>query len=139
RDWLAERGIEPVVWAEPPLDDDQNPHLVDQTVPWPVSLTSFDGRQALAAAVRSHLEAEEAPPLEVHPRLADLRTDLDLLLEEARARAEHEIAVDLPASLSATDVLALAQDEESFVASLARPMPRRPSAAARFGTRFHAW
>jgi DNA helicase-2/ATP-dependent DNA helicase PcrA len=41
--------------------------------------------------------------------------------------------------MSATDVLALAQDEESFVASLARPLPRQPSAAARFGTRFHAW
>ncbi|GAA3545161.1 hypothetical protein AFL01nite_15840 [Aeromicrobium flavum] len=139
RDWLAERGTAPVVWAEAPLDDDQNPHLVDQTVPWPVTLTSFDRRRALAEAVRAHLATEEAPPLEVDARLADLRTDLDLLLEEARARAEHEIAVELPSSLSATDVLALAQDEESFVASLARPMPRRPSAAARFGTRFHAW
>ncbi|MBC9226433.1 AAA family ATPase [Aeromicrobium sp. 636] len=139
RDWLAHGGVAPITWAEPPADDDQNPHLVDQTVPWPVALTSFDRRRALADAVRQHLSGEEALPVEADPRLTELRTDLDLLLEEARARAEHRVVVDLPASLSATDVLALAQDEEAFVASLARPMPRRPSAAARFGTRFHAW
>ncbi|SKB08824.1 ATP-dependent DNA helicase [Aeromicrobium choanae] len=139
RDWLAERGIEPVVWAEAPVDDDQNPHLVDQTVPWPVALTSFDRRRELAEAVRRHLNEPEAPPVEGDERLAELRIDLDLLLEEARARAERRIEVTLPASLSATEVLALDADEEAFVRSLARPMPRRPSAAARFGTRFHAW
>ena len=32
-----------------------------------------------------------------------------------------------------------ATDPEGFAESLARPMPRQPSPAARFGTRFHAW
>ena len=33
----------------------------------------------------------------------------------------------------------LRDDPEAFARELARPMPRRPSPAARFGTRFHAW
>src|SRR5690606_21814694 len=44
-----------------------------------------------------------------------------------------------PTTLSATAVTDLARDESTFVRSLARPVPRRPSRAARFGTRFHAW
>ena len=32
-----------------------------------------------------------------------------------------------------------ATDPEAFARDLARPMPRQPSPAARFGTRFHAW
>ncbi|WP_313409321.1 ATP-dependent DNA helicase [Aeromicrobium sp.] len=138
RDWLAQRDVTPVVWAEPPADDEQNPHLVEQTVPWPVALMPFDRRAALAQQVRRHLESEEAPPVRTE-HLAELRTDLDLLLEEARARHERRIEVSLPTSLSATEVLSLAEDEEAFVSRLARPMPRRPSPAARFGTRFHAW
>lgn len=140
REWLATRGIEPVVWADEPVADEQNPHMVDQSLPWPVELSSFARREALADAVRRHLASEvphEAAPGD--PRLEDLRTDLELLLEEARARYEREVEVALPASLSATAAMALAEDEERFVASLARPMPRQPSAAARFGTRFHAW
>jgi DNA helicase-2/ATP-dependent DNA helicase PcrA len=41
--------------------------------------------------------------------------------------------------LSTTAVLDLVDDEQTFARSLARPMPRRPSTAARFGTKFHAW
>lgn len=138
RDWLAERGVAPLVWAEPPVGDEQNPHLVDQSVPWPVALTPFDRRATLADEVLRHLDGEPVAADDDGP-LAELRADLELLLEEARARHERRIEVPLPASLSATDVLALAQDEEAFASRLARPMPRQPSPAARFGTRFHAW
>jgi DNA helicase II / ATP-dependent DNA helicase PcrA len=47
--------------------------------------------------------------------------------------------VVLPSSLSATALMRLSSDPEGLARDLARPMPRRPSAAARFGTRFHAW
>jgi len=47
--------------------------------------------------------------------------------------------VPLPSSLSATAVARLRDDPEQFARELARPMPRKPSPAARFGTRFHAW
>jgi DNA helicase-2/ATP-dependent DNA helicase PcrA len=45
----------------------------------------------------------------------------------------------LPRTLTASQVVALAASAESFAADLARPMPRRPSSAARRGTAFHAW
>ena len=35
--------------------------------------------------------------------------------------------------------LLLEHDPDAFLESIVRPMPRRPSPAARFGTRFHAW
>ena len=47
--------------------------------------------------------------------------------------------VPLPSSLSATAVSRLRTDPDAFARELARPMPRQPSPAARFGTRFHAW
>jgi DNA helicase-2/ATP-dependent DNA helicase PcrA len=47
--------------------------------------------------------------------------------------------VTLPAALSATQVMRLAKDPDGLAAELARPMPRKPNRAARFGTRFHAW
>ncbi|OEV24048.1 ATP-dependent DNA helicase, partial [Streptomyces nanshensis] len=46
----------------------------------------------------------------------------------------------LPRTLSASQLLRLAADPEGFARDLARPMPRPPQpAAARRGTRFHAW
>jgi DNA helicase-2/ATP-dependent DNA helicase PcrA len=35
--------------------------------------------------------------------------------------------------------MALVEDPQEFARSLVRPIPRQPSAAARLGTRFHAW
>jgi DNA helicase-2/ATP-dependent DNA helicase PcrA len=45
----------------------------------------------------------------------------------------------LPRTLSASQVVALAEDADDFARSLARPMPRKPSTAARRGTAFHSW
>ena len=45
----------------------------------------------------------------------------------------------MPSSLSATALARLRDEPERFAADLARPMPRKPSPSARFGTRFHAW
>ena len=47
--------------------------------------------------------------------------------------------ISLPSSLSASDLVRLAEDPEAFTKRLARPMPARPAPAARRGTRFHAW
>jgi DNA helicase-2/ATP-dependent DNA helicase PcrA len=65
--------------------------------------------------------------------------DIEQLLAEARASRAGEQPVQLPASLSATAMLRLRADPEAYAAELARPMPRPPSRAARFGTRFHLW
>jgi len=47
--------------------------------------------------------------------------------------------VPLPGTLSASDLLRLAGDPETFTRRLARPVPSAPAPAARRGTRFHAW
>jgi DNA helicase-2/ATP-dependent DNA helicase PcrA len=61
------------------------------------------------------------------------------LLAEARRDRSDAVEVVLPSSLSATAVARLRDDPDGFARELARPMPRPPSPAARFGTRFHAW
>ena len=53
--------------------------------------------------------------------------------------APTSIDLPLPSSLSATSMARLRDDPETFARELARPMPRPPAPAARFGTAFHAW
>lgn len=74
---------------------------------------------------------EEAALVDEWDRTAAHLTDL---LNRRRVRE-----VVLPEGLSATAVMALRADPDKFAASLLRRMPRRPSGAARTGTRFHAW
>jgi len=74
-----------------------------------------------------------------HEVVAQWDRELARLVEEARTSAVDEISVPLPATLSATSLLRLSHDPDGLAQQIARPMPRRPSAAARFGTRFHAW
>jgi DNA helicase-2/ATP-dependent DNA helicase PcrA len=62
-----------------------------------------------------------------------------LLLEEERARRRPVRDVELPSTLSASQLLRLHADPDGFARDLARPLPRKPVAAARRGTRFHAW
>jgi DNA helicase II / ATP-dependent DNA helicase PcrA len=72
-------------------------------------------------------------------RVAEWDTEIERLLVEARAERGSEVVVQLPSSLSATALGRLRDDPEAFARDLARPMPRPPAPAARFGTRFHAW
>ncbi|MFB8101799.1 UvrD-helicase domain-containing protein [Streptomyces sp. NPDC056007] len=89
------------------------------------------------------LTPEEDPADRLTPEesraLASWDRDLDALAGELRrARATvHDVLV--PAALSATQLLRLAEDPDAFAKELARPMPRPPQPAARRGTRFHAW
>jgi DNA helicase-2/ATP-dependent DNA helicase PcrA len=65
--------------------------------------------------------------------------DIELLLGEARRMRERGRAVPLPTTLSASQLMRVADDPEAFARELVRPLPRRPDPAARQGTRFHAW
>ncbi|MFC9858678.1 MULTISPECIES: ATP-dependent helicase [unclassified Streptomyces] len=71
--------------------------------------------------------------------LASWDRDLDALAGELRRSRATVRDVLVPASLSATQLLRLAEDPDAFARELARPMPRPPQPAARRGTRFHAW
>ena len=147
-DWLVERGDAPGLWAAPPDEHATNPFL-DQldSAPWPALLTNVDSRRKAAVLVREALAGSAETPEPNHSpeearelaRLSALGEDIDLLLEEAAAAASTTRSVRLPASLSATTALRLADDESALLREIARPMPRQPSTAARFGTRFHGW
>jgi DNA helicase-2/ATP-dependent DNA helicase PcrA len=71
--------------------------------------------------------------------VAEWDDDLAQLLTEARAERATSVELPLPDSLSATSLARLRDDPEAFARELARPMPRPPAPAARFGTAFHAW
>ncbi|MFF5335288.1 UvrD-helicase domain-containing protein [Streptomyces sp. NPDC013181] len=83
------------------------------------------------------------PPADLTPEeartLASWDRDLDALTGELRRARATVRDVLVPASLSATQLLRLADDPDAFARELARPMPRPPQPAARRGTRFHAW
>ncbi|MEO6606573.1 MAG: UvrD-helicase domain-containing protein [Aeromicrobium sp.] len=144
RNWLMENGDNATRWAEAPAPGATNPHLdTVQRADWPAAPPQLTRRRALAAGVREMLEGSDRPALDVPliaaDRLDQLSADVDLLLAEADAVAAQERIVTLPSSVSTTSMLGLAEDEAKFARDLARPMPRQPSPAARFGTRFHAW
>ncbi|MDT0342558.1 ATP-dependent DNA helicase [Streptomyces litchfieldiae] len=82
-------------------------------------------------------EAELTP--EEQRTVASWDRDLAALAGELRRSRAAVRDVELPASLSASQVQRLAADPEGFARELARPMPRPPQPAARRGTRFHAW
>ncbi|MER5740642.1 MULTISPECIES: ATP-dependent DNA helicase [unclassified Streptomyces] len=92
----------------------------------------------------------EAPGTVPRPREApltpeELRTiaswdrDLAALTAELHRTRATTRDVLLPAYLSASQVIRLAEDPDGFAQELARPMPKPPQPAARRGTRFHAW
>src|SRR5262245_8025000 len=90
-----------------------------------------------ASAVGADGTAELDP--DDQERVAGWDRDLEVLLAELRESRSAERTVALPLSLSATQLMRLAADEDEFARELARPMPRPPVIAARRGVRFHAW
>lgn len=143
-------GEEPV-WLDKPAKGEPNPYDEESLArPWPVPGLGRETELRLAAAerVRAAMTAPGGQPDEAPEEWLDLAeasvvaqwdADIDRLLAEARAERADVVDVALPTSLSATALARLRADREGFAAELARPMPRPPSRAARFGTRFHAW
>ncbi|MEV5602171.1 ATP-dependent DNA helicase [Streptomyces sp. NPDC052299] len=145
------------VWADAPAETDENPALAEASADhaWPLPLdgTALARRRAAADTVMELLARPETPdgdagvPDVPAPRLTPEETrtlaswdrDLDALAGELRRARATVRDVLVPASLSATQLLRLADDPDAFARELARPMPRPPQPAARRGTRFHAW
>ncbi len=137
-------------WAEQPSEE-RNPGLAERPSfvwPAPYDPEPFARRTAAATAVRAFRELlvdgaalPEDAGLTPAERAMFERLDQEakLLLDEERAARGALRDVFLPVSLSASQLMRLAADEDAFVHELARPMPRPPAPAARRGTRFHAW
>ncbi len=155
RQKLAEWGEPFEPWLDKPEKGTPNPlRAAVDSRPWPVEAhTAEVSRRAEAAAlVREAIaelaadgtsSAEETPDADLTSaelaQAAEWDDELERLLEEARVGRSDEVDVPLPSSLSATSLARLRDDPGALAADLARPMPRKPSPAARFGTRFHAW
>lgn len=138
KEQLDRDGTPTTEWAPAPPDGSTNPHLLDRDLAWPPTVDVPAERRQLAELVKA-APAEHSPEQEFPGELAELRQEVAALIAEARETSSGQIEVERPAVLSATSLMALAADEEAFAEQIARPMPRRPIAAARFGTRFHAW
>lgn len=98
-------------------------------------------RQRAGATGRYELavELEDQLLLDGEETVAGWDADIGRLVDELRQSRSTLQLVELPSSLSATALMRLSEDPQAFAAELARPMPRPPSRAARFGTRFHQW
>lgn len=132
-------------WSEAPEAEAVNPALQDlQFETWPVGISEevLSTRLAQAKLVRDAIENPSDEAQLTSPELEQIATwDADILaLEEQVALISSETrTVRLPSSLSASQVISLNTDQDKFLKSLVRPMPRQPSAAADRGTTFHAW
>jgi len=136
---VRELGHPVLAWAEPPPGP-PNPETEQDPVEWPRPPGALPARRAAADLVRagSASVGEGSDGAVEWATLAELDAEIEALrAEHERLVAAREVA--LPMSLSATAVLGLVADADDFARQLARPMPRQPSAAARLGTRFHAW
>ncbi|WP_231388837.1 ATP-dependent DNA helicase [Marmoricola sp. URHB0036] len=141
---LADQLDLEVDWLDKPEKGAANPYAAtDVATPWPVSGVGREAalrRQAAELVRGSAVDGDDADlDLVESARVEEWDVELDRLLVEARADRAEVLDVPLPTSLSATAVARLREDPEAFAGELARPMPRQPSPAARFGTRFHAW
>ncbi len=142
-------GLEPDRWEEKPEKGTPNPmQLGISAAPWPVTehtaeaLRRLDAAEVVRAAMAQHADGALVEPemdMVEAAVVADWDAELERLLTEARRDRSGLVEVSLPSSLSATAVARLRDDPDDFARDLARPMPRQPSPAARFGTRFHAW
>jgi len=160
--------VDPQTEAAPWFADDPAPAtanpVMDSVAPmaFPAQLdaTRLERRQRAAQAVSEAIAAQGGAPDEVPDGgapgdegpevaaavmaqagidLATLDAEIEQLVAEAKASATAAVEVPLPPVLSATAISRLRDDPDGFARELARPLPRKPSPAARFGTRFHAW
>lgn len=137
REAMAVWGGEPDAWLDAP-DGEESPYLsLDPDLPWPISHHTPEVQRRMAAA---EVVRNAGPPQPSDdPVVQRWDAEIERLLAEARAERTPEREVALPPTLSATSLGRLRDDPVGFARDLARPMPRPPAPAARFGTRFHAW
>ncbi|MFD7247413.1 UvrD-helicase domain-containing protein [Streptomyces massasporeus] len=135
-----------------PFDFDEDP-FAEAPGPSDGEARSASDRDARSASDRPTVPHQAGPPEpqvpQRHPRphltpeeartIASWDRDLDALTGELLRARDSVTEVPLPTSLTASQLLLLADDPDGLAQELARPMPRPPQPAARRGTRFHAW
>lgn len=137
---VAGWGESPGPWSDEPDIEDAKAPL--PAVPWPVTERSAEAlRRIEAAEILARVDETGELELDIPESalVAGWDATIERLVAEAHERSAAVVDVPLPASLSATAMTRLRDDPVGFARDLARPMPRPPSPAARFGTRFHEW
>ncbi|WP_232213001.1 PD-(D/E)XK nuclease family protein, partial [Saccharomonospora saliphila] len=66
-------------------------------------------------------------------------TDTDVLLAERARHRDGAADIDLPGTLSVSQLVELADEPEALARRLRRPLPFPPNAGMRRGTAFHGW
>jgi DNA helicase-2/ATP-dependent DNA helicase PcrA len=142
---LHNGATNPDVWTSCPDDEAVNPLLVDvQYLSWPAQMDSAKRSQIqrdadLVKSAANNLHDESGLTPDEVSLVSSWQQDIDALVVQASQNQSEERLVRLPDSLSASQLIALNTDEEAFLRSLVRPMPRKPSSAADRGTSFHSW
>jgi len=133
-------GVEVTAWAEPAQDGESNPReALKRSHDWPVDVLGAQRRAVVeeaAALVRAAGADGTAQPPDA---VGEWAREVDLLLAERDAGRTARLEVELPAHLSASQVVALAADPGGLAARMRRPLPQPPSPQARRGSAFHAW
>lgn len=130
-------------WESAPEEGETNPIFEsDSGVPWPQD-TAKEIRPKLLEAKQlveiTKTFDDSALTEDERELVASWDIDLAAINADYEKTLQTERKVKLPTNLSASQVMALKKDEESFLKALVRPMPRQPSPAATRGTNFHAW
>lgn len=128
---------------QPKPEAKKNPFLDGVPVTlWPAELPAqvLDQVANAAELVRtSNASSMNALTSAERATLAAIDADIAALKSQAAVASADERVVRLPISLTASQIMALANDQETFLKNLVRPMPRQPSRVADRGTAFHAW
>lgn len=101
-------------------------------------LARLNGSAGGASSVPDSAPVESSTASDL-PDPQDWDEETGLLLALHRARGEGPSVSPAPTHVSASLLVGLAQDPDRIRRQMRRPMPRRPEASARAGTRFHAW
>ncbi|WP_030153497.1 ATP-dependent DNA helicase [Streptomyces sp. NRRL S-244] len=126
-------------WADGPWAGEPTRTPVPRPTPPPAVTGPYGDDRGTARGGGRRTAGSAALTPEEARAIASWDRDLDALEGELRRARAAVRDVELPAALSASQLLRLAADEQGFARDLARPMPKPPQPAARQGTRFHAW
>lgn len=111
---------------------------IDQVVTWPrPARAAAQAWEELWEQRAEHQDPAEDAAAVATPRAAGWWEDAELLLAERNLTRKSRLP--RPEHLSASAMVELARDADAFWRHRRRPVPRKPSSAARRGTEFHAW
>ncbi len=153
-------GVAMADWADPIEDGETNPrdHLT-RAVGWPLDPLGErrDAVETAAALVREAMlggfggggtgeadeigtgAAEDSAEDSADEWADEWADEVEALLAERDAGRSGRREVALPRHLSASSLVALAEDPQRLADRLRRPMPQPPSPATRRGSSFHTW